>query len=243
MSATVVFLTWNLPVRLFIVSHLPLPTTTNQPQSPRGTLLHCQLEVCYPDFFVCNAVKASFSHFSLTRSVNSQFQEFGWIFLCTSMIFSINVYSLYLPYRFSTSVSSSFKREFSKILYWACPPMGDCCWQLGREQKEKRKKRNKEEASRQKDSWGKRELSKGFWKQFTASCCLQSAFVFKVLNSVTTLFIQFCEPDSALKLPDTYLSILPAKASIMEMKPCYKKSTTNTEGTNLNYEVGKNINI
>lgn len=205
-----------------MVSHLPLPTTPNPFQSPRRTVLHCQLEVWYPDFSVCNAVKASFSHFSLAGSVNSPFQEFGVDF--PLHIYDIQCLRFPCPTGFPFPFLISFKPELSKILPWSVS-MGDCCWQLGREeQKEKGKKRNNEEASRRKDSWGKRELSEQFWKQLTASCCLQSAFVFKVLNSVTTLFIQFSGPDSALKLPDTVLNILPAKASIMEMKPCYKKT-------------------
>lgn len=59
----------------------------------------------------------------------------------------------------------------------------------------------------------------------TTRCLLWSArAMFSVSNSVATLFIQFCEPDSALKRPDGWLSILPVKASAMEMKPFYKKA-------------------
>lgn len=162
-------------------------------------------------------------HISLWLEVLTPgFRSSGWVFLLTSMIFIINMYSRSLPSRFPSSVSYFRQPELSEILHWAVS-MGDCCWQPGRE--EEKEKGNKEEASRRKGSWGKRELSKWFfWKQPMASCCLRSAFVFNVLNSITTLFIQFCEPDSALKVPNTCLNILPAKASITEMKPCYKKA-------------------
>lgn len=86
------------------------------------------------------------------------------------------------------------------------------------------------ETIRKKDFGGKRELSKHFWKQLAASCYLTWAFVFNVSNSVTSLFIQFCEPDPALKLLDTCLSILPGKASIMEMKLYYQKAKIKLKG-------------
>lgn len=51
-------------------------------------------------------------------------------------------------------------------------------------------------------------------------CSLLWAFVFVAGELSHPLFIQSCEPGSALTQPAPYLSMLPAKASVMEMKLC-----------------------
>lgn len=168
-------------------------------------------------------MKASFSHFFLAGSVNSWLQEFA-------MGFPFDIYDIHYKHVLAFPVVQvslfhvlfASNQNSANICTGQCP-RGTVADSLGEKNRKKRGRREikKRPVERTLEAKGVIEM---VWKQLTASCCLRSAFVFNVLNSVTTLFIQFCEPDSALKVPDTCLSILPAKASIMEMKPYYKKA-------------------
>lgn len=121
-----------------MVSHLPLPTTPNPFQSPRRTVLHCQLEVWYPDFSVCNAVKASFSHFSLAGSVNSPFQEFGVDF--PLHIYNIQCLCFPCPTGFPFPFLISFNQNSAKFCTGWCP-WGTVADSLGEKNRKKRGRR------------------------------------------------------------------------------------------------------
>lgn len=195
---------------LYIVGHLPFPTTTNPLQFLRGTVVVlCQLEVWYPDFFVSNAEKASFSHFSLASRVNSQFQDFR-------VVFPFHIYEI--QYKFVLTFpalqvflfGSYFSRSRSQQISVLGTIYGSCCWQLGGEWGVKQTEKGK------KQPIGKRTLEAKRSCFGKSSCCQPWAFVFSVLNSVSSLFIQFCEPDPAFKLPDTCVSMLPVKAFVTQ---------------------------